>query len=273
MKILLATDGSSPARDAATLLAGFGWRETDEIRILTVDNTRGYLATSEILRQAQEDLAHTAARVEIMMRQGYADEEILAACREWPADLLVMGAKGSSGFSRFLLGGTTARIIRHATSSVLVARPAKPAVRHVLVGFDDSQSSRAAALSLTSLPLPESAEVELVSVLPPLDPSSPQFHTPTFPSGVTELQVLEDLAIYKGRLIAAGRRASTHTLRGGAAAALLNHAELRGSDLVVLGSHGTSLSERFHRFLLGSVSEKVARYASSHVLIVRQPGE
>lgn len=52
---------------------------------------------------------------------------------------------------------------------------------------------------------------------------------------------------------------------------ILTVAEETDADLIVLGSHGHSLAERF---LLGSVSDRVLEYAKCSVLIVRkQPGD
>lgn len=274
MRILFATDGSTHAHLAGALLSELPLTTEDQVRILAVDNTTDGVAGAEILQRAQKYfITHSAATVDSQARQGYADEEIIQECRQWPADLLVIGAKGASNLKRFLLGGVTARMLRHAPCSVLLVRPDKTAPRRILVGFDDSESSRAATRHLISFPLNNEAEVELVSVLPPLDPHAPQRRETTFPSGVTDLQIIDDLFAYHQQLLAAGRTGSTHTLRGDPANELLNYAAERDADLVVLGSHGSSLSERLHRFLLGSVSEKVARYAHCSVLIVRQPGE
>ena len=273
MQILLATDGSPQAREAAALVAGLNLCALDQILILVVDDAREHLSPTDILQTAREDLAGSPAAIDTLVRQGYADEEILAACRQWPADLLVLGAKGVTGLNRFLLGGVTARVMRYVPCSVLVVRPGKTAPRRILAGFDDSDSSRAATLSLGSFPFAENVEIELVSVLPLLDPHLQQRQTATFPSGLTELQVIDDLLAHQTQLRTAGRRVATHTLRGEPAASLLDYAQERDADLLVLGSHGSSLSERFHRFLLGSVSEKVARYAHCSVLIARQPEE
>ena len=273
MRILFATDGSTHAHQAAHLLSRLKLNAEDQIRILTVGSALESEADTDLLQDARKDFAHCAATVDTQARQGYADEEILKECQQWPAELLVVGAKGASNFKRFLLGRVAGRMLRHAPCSVLLVRPEKTALRRILVGFDDSESSRAATRHLVSFPLNKDAEVELVSVLPPLDPHAPQRREATFPSGVTELKVMDDLFAYHRQLLAVGRKSSTHILRGDPANELLSDAAERDVDLVVMGSHGSSLSERFHRFLLGSVSEKVARYAHCSVLIVRQPGE
>lgn len=273
MRILYATEGSSQARAAGILLAGLNLSPSDEITVLAIDDRRGGITADLIFRAALEDLSGTLARIDTQAREGYPDEEILNACQEQSADLLVVGAKGITGLRRFLLGGVTARVLRHAPCSVLIVRPGEAAIRRVILAFDDSSSARAAAAALPAFPFAADTEVQLVSVLPYLYPHEPQREPVYMPSGLDESKVVRDAAALKGYLLRSGLQASIHLLRGDPAAVLLDHCEEQEADLIVLGSHGSSLAERFHRFLLGSVAEKVARYAICCVLIVRQPGE
>lgn len=271
MRILFATDGSTHAHQAARLLSGLKLNAEDQIRILTVGSPFESKADADLLQDSLKDFAHCKANIDTHVRQGYADEEILKECQEWSANLLVMGAKGASDFKRFLLGGVATRMLRHAPCSVLLVRPEKASLRRIMVGFDDTESSRAATLHLLSFPLHDDAEIELVSVLPHLDLHKPHRMEVTFPTGITELQVIDDLSIYHKQLLGAGRSATSKILRGDPANELIKYSAERDADLIVMGSRGNSLSERFHRFLLGSVSEKVARYIHCSVLIVRQP--
>ncbi|MBE0595903.1 MAG: universal stress protein [Desulfuromonadales bacterium] len=273
MRILYATDGSSQARAAGVLLAGLNLSPRDKITVLTVDDRRGEVAADIIFRAALEDLSGTLARIDTQTREGYPDEEILNACKEWSADLLTVGAKGASGLVRFLLGGVTARVLRHAPCSVLIVRPEKTSIRRVILALDDSNSARAAAAALTAFPFPAGTEVQLVSVLPFLYRQEPQRQPVYMPSGEDEFNVIQDSATLIDRLLGSGFRASMHLLRGDPAAALLDHCEEQDADLIVMGSHGSSPAERFHRFLLGSVSEKLARYAPCCALVIKQPGE
>jgi nucleotide-binding universal stress UspA family protein len=64
----------------------------------------------------------------------------------------------------------------------------------------------------------------------------------------------------------AGKRATARLETGDPAHRLLEVAEEREADLIVVGSQGLSAIDRF---LLGSVSEKVLRYAECSVLVVR----
>ena len=272
MRILYATDGSPQARAAGQLLGGLHLAPGDEITVLVVASGEGVDAEGA-LRAAWEDLSTTTATLAALAREGYPDEEILKAAAELPSDLLTMGARGASGLARFLLGGVAARVMRYATCSVLLARPEKTAIRRVILAFDGTESAKAAAARLLDFPLAPDAEVLLVGVLPPLDPAVPRREPVYVSPGIAETVVLRELSALKEAFRASGRQVAVQTPRGNPAARLLECAERENVDLMVVGAHGSSLAERFHRFLLGSVSEKVARYAPCSVLVVKQPGD
>lgn len=58
------------------------------------------------------------------VRSGGAVSEIVRACDEHGADLLVVGSHGLTGLSRLLLGSVTEKLVRVAPIPVLVVRPA-----------------------------------------------------------------------------------------------------------------------------------------------------
>jgi nucleotide-binding universal stress UspA family protein len=64
----------------------------------------------------------------------------------------------------------------------------------------------------------------------------------------------------------AGLTFQTELLEGPMAEAIMNVAETRGADLIVLGARGMSSLEGL---LLGSVSQKVIHHATCPVLVVR----
>jgi len=66
----------------------------------------------------------------------------------------------------------------------------------------------------------------------------------------------------------AGFKADWAILGGAAKSKIIDHAAKWHADLIVLGSHGYTGMERF---LLGSVSDAVARHARCSVEIVRRP--
>jgi nucleotide-binding universal stress UspA family protein len=69
-------------------------------------------------------------------------------------------------------------------------------------------------------------------------------------------------------LRAAGVPVETYARRGDAADAILDVAEERGADLIVVGNRGTTGASRF---LLGSVPNKISHHAPCAVLIIRTP--
>jgi len=57
------------------------------------------------------------------LREGKPADQILAAAREWEADVIVIGTHGRSGVSRLVLGSTAEAVVRHAPCPVLVVKP------------------------------------------------------------------------------------------------------------------------------------------------------
>ena len=79
-------------------------------------------------REAQVFLAATAQRAGQppawqFLREGKPADQILAAAREWEADVIVIGTHGRSGVSRLVLGSTAESVVRHASCPVLVIKP------------------------------------------------------------------------------------------------------------------------------------------------------
>jgi len=76
----------------------------------------------------------------------------------------------------------------------------------------------------------------------------------------------EILSKAKAKAASMGVNAETILVRGNAADKILENAEKLNVDLIVVGSRGL---RGLARFLLGSVSEKVARHSNKPVLIVK----
>lgn len=59
------------------------------------------------------------------LRTGLPRHEIMASLEEEPADLVVLGTHGRSGFERLLMGSVAADVVRHVSTNVLVVPPAE----------------------------------------------------------------------------------------------------------------------------------------------------
>jgi nucleotide-binding universal stress UspA family protein len=78
------------------------------------------LTLLEEARQAAQ--AAGVTRVETFARLGDAADAILDVAEEQGSDLIVVGNKGMTGATRFLLGSVPNRVSHHAPCSVLIVR-------------------------------------------------------------------------------------------------------------------------------------------------------
>ncbi len=140
-------------------------------------------------------------------------------------------------------------------------------LRTILVPLDGS--SLAAAAIDTAIDLAAGSPVTLVLIraaeahtLPGADPTDEQVQV------VREAE--EYLASLRESLARRGiTNVETSVWYGPAAAAILEGAQFKKADLIVMSSHGRS---GLSRLILGSVAEAVLRNTSAPVCIVRAPG-
>jgi nucleotide-binding universal stress UspA family protein len=216
-------------------------------------------------------LGTTRAAVDMEIRRGFEDEEILASVDAHRPDLVVVGSRGGSRLPRLLLGSVSESVVRHAPCPALLARPLVHDLRHAVLGIDRSEGADRATEWLKGFPLPAECELRIVTVVPHPQAISPTRWVP-WPVEM-EPHYQQECAAARQHLDAlvttfalAGREITTELRSGHPAESLLQCAEEQRADLVVVGSRGISAIERF---LLGSVSANVLRYAHCSVLVVK----
>lgn len=141
-KILLATDGSEPARDAASFAIRLAKKlglELVALRVVDVDRyTSDWEAVRNtvikeledhalrILRDVRDEADKEGVSVDPQIRHGDSSREIIRFARE-DADvtLIVMGSSGRRRLGRQLIGSTAERVVRQVGSdlpcSVIIA--------------------------------------------------------------------------------------------------------------------------------------------------------
>jgi nucleotide-binding universal stress UspA family protein len=93
------------------------------------DRTLDELALSErqtakkALEALRTELKASERTISIETRGGNPATELLSAVERTKAGLLVVGSRGLTGVSRFLLGSVSSNVIHHAHCSVLLVRP------------------------------------------------------------------------------------------------------------------------------------------------------
>jgi len=136
--------------------------------------------------------------------------------------------------------------------------------KQILVGFDGSEQSKKATNTAIGLAHSLDAKILVLAVARPPEPATS-----------VELEaVLDDAKEHFQKafvpLTESARNAEvelrTDIAVGHPAEQIIHRAEQDKVDLIVLGRRGTST---FHKWILGSVSEKVLRYAHCPVMVLR----
>lgn len=126
-------------------------------------------------------------------------------------------------------------------------------MKHIVVGFDGSENALRALEEALDVAKPDT-RITLVAAAQP--PAPPGDVSPAGAEGLEERRGLAEL----------GRDAEVVAVAGAPADVLVEEAEKRGADLIVVGRRGLNGAERL---VMGSVSSKVARTARCSVLIAR----
>jgi len=139
--IVVGTDGSPNADAAVRRATKIAASEGDRLYLVTA--FPGVATFSEAIRssakrqtidlrevaegllaRARGEAEAEAAGVEVVTdaREGEPAQVILAVAEEQGADLVVVGARGLTGFQRFLLGSVTSKLAHHAPCSLMIVR-------------------------------------------------------------------------------------------------------------------------------------------------------
>ncbi|MBM2802896.1 MAG: nhaX [Deltaproteobacteria bacterium] len=148
----------------------------------------------------------------------------------------------------------------------------------ILLAIDGSEQSEAAVDEIARQHFPADSEVRVISVV------EPAYFPVTISGEGVNMSIYEEIEkTARERARAAVEKAAaklradeescqvnvtTEVISGSPKGVILEQAEAFGADLIVVGSHGYGMLERF---LLGSVSQAVALHARCSVLIVRGP--
>ncbi len=288
--LLAPTDLSAPSRHAAQRAALLAAALAARLELLYVleggalDRLRRLLGqdaepvAERLQAAAREALARLAAdlsrRASISpgthLASGPVLAEILAAADALAADLIVLGARGASFMRHTLLGSTAERLLRKSLHPLLVVKqmPYGP-YRNVLVPVDFSPWT-GHALRLAKAVAPEADLIALHAFEVP-------FEGHLRLAGVDEDKILayrtaardEALASLGEAVRAAGLKdtdARLVVVHGRPGSVILEKEEEEDIDLIVIGKHGTGLTEEL---LLGSVTKRVLADSRCDVLVAQ----
>lgn len=305
MNILIATDGSEDAGNALNFLLRFPLPRKSKMTVLSVVDDIPLLpaeldalnevqveslqlANQRLKQEAEELVTRESMRLredgwpsDSMVRNGNPVNEVLRVAEEIDADLIVMGSHGVGMARRFLLGSVSERVLEHAHCSVMIvkseagkrkdeaAEPGAERPRRIMLAYDGSDSSREALELCASLPLEQDSEVSAIYVMPLITAYRQDVR-----QHINSIW-LEKERVMREELENAVRSCSWTTpdvstqVREAANVSeeILNAAEQAGADMIMFGCKDKSA---VRRFLLGSITRRLSRYAKCTVWAVRK---
>lgn len=198
---------------------------------------------------------------------------ILEAASALPADLIVMGTHGRSGFDRLLLGSVTDKILRKATCPVLTIPPTASVVskngryKTILCAVDFSPSSFRGLDYALSLAQETEAAITLAHVIEwpwttgrPLTATEDGYRQAARDKALLDLREAVPPDVYDWC------RPDVVLGEGRAHEEIVRMARDRQADLIVVGVHGRSA---LGMAVFGSTANQIIRHAECPVLTVR----
>ena len=229
-----------------------------------------------------ESVLGSGTAVDVVVDVGHSVRAILERADRLPADLIVMGTHGASGFERLLLGSVTEKILRKATCPVLTVPPrahitSRLPFARVLCAVDFSEWSVAAVELASSVAQQSGATLELLHVVewPWEEPPAPLFADLPREQAAALLEFRRYVTATATRrlesLVPAETRdrcaMTTKICHGKPYVEILRVAAETATDLIVLGVHGRKLIDVA---MFGSTTNHVVRRATCPVVTLRR---
>ncbi|NOT24059.1 MAG: universal stress protein [Nitrospiraceae bacterium] len=217
---------------------------------------------AKTLKGAKQQLAAQKLKGTVRKEQGAVAPTILKRAPKRDG-LLVVGSQGLDALDRFMLGSVSTNLIHHSTCPVLVVKGEASPLRRVVLATDGSSSSAKALAFVLAKFRPNRStgkggqaptHVDVIHVMPPVK----------YPGLEEANRKLIEQSVRK--LIKAGFTAEPLCEFGNPAEEIMKAASTHHADLIVMGAKGLGA---IARFLLGSVSTRVAQHANCSVLVVR----
>jgi len=147
IRLLIGVDSSADSNAAVEAVCNRHWPRGTEVGLLVVVDTVMPLSSNpsespamkwievgdesnwsqvrEIFEPAAERIRSAGLHAEVLIRRGNPADEILEEAHTWGADCIFVGAKGTRGIDRLLLGSVSSAVSSRAHCSVEVVRPKK----------------------------------------------------------------------------------------------------------------------------------------------------
>src|SRR6185369_7199274 len=147
VRLLIGVDNSADSNAAVEAVCSRHWPRGTEVGLLAVVDTvmpltsnpsepsatkwievadeRNWNQVREIFEPAAQRIRSAGLHAEVLIRRGNPADEILEEVHTWGADCIFVGARGTRGIERLLLGSVSSAVSTRAHCSVEVIRPNK----------------------------------------------------------------------------------------------------------------------------------------------------
>lgn len=215
---------------------------------------------------------HQGVAAEVLVTEGMASTAVPEQAARASADLVVIGPKGQSTLRHLVIGSTASRLLRKSRCTVLVVKnPGQTPYRRALIPVDFSPGSEQ-CIRLARAIAPQAHivllhvfDVPFEGMLEYAGVSQDEIHRYRAEARVRALAQLRDLAARAGL---ADGGCITCVEHGDAVQHILAQEDRTQCDLLVMGKHGTHVTEEL---LLGSVTHRVLAESRSDMLVVVDP--
>jgi nucleotide-binding universal stress UspA family protein len=144
LRMLVGIDGSAHSRAVVDEIASRNWPEGTLVRLLAavdtvmalggngeeqtvkwleVDDENNWDQVREVFEPEAQRLRAIGLDAAVMIRRGHPTQQLLEEAETWAAHSVFVGAKGSRGIERLLLGSVSAALAARAHCSVEIVRP------------------------------------------------------------------------------------------------------------------------------------------------------
>jgi nucleotide-binding universal stress UspA family protein len=146
IRILIGADNSSDSRAAVDAVCNREWPKGTKAGLLAVVDTvmpvsdpseptvvkwievaeeENWSQVRDLFAPAAQKLRDAGLPADVLIRRGNPSDQILQEAHTWDADCVFVGAKGTRGIDRLLLGSVSSAVSARAHCSVEVVRPPK----------------------------------------------------------------------------------------------------------------------------------------------------
>ena len=253
--IVVPLDGSPGSESILPHLSRLFQAVNAEIRLVHVyDWTEaGFRRGRAYLENVTSRFAERFPGLQSDLLKGKPDFEIMKYAVVNHADLIAMTTRGSSGLRTALFGSTAQELLRHSQVPIYLARPLDPPkeIRRILVPIDGSKTSQGILPVVRDLAQGAGAHVTFLTVLP---------HEGEAERAQRALKRVATSFALRGVPV------QTLVKPGEAVKEILDAARADGADVIALGTHGRTGSDRF---FFGSVAEAVMQGAKIPLILRR----